>query len=79
MMLLLVVVVVPAAWCEADHLRAYEVGGVTDLDNLVLWCSHHHHEKRRPGVQVLGNVADLRLRLANGTVVHCPPGGHHQI
>jgi len=67
---------IPAAWCEVDHLQAYEDGGATDLDNLVLWCSHHHHEKHRPGVQVLGTVADLRLRLANGTVVHCSPRGH---
>jgi len=62
---------IPAAWCEVDHLQAYEDGGATDLDNLVLWCSHHHHEKHRPSVQVLGDVADLRLRLANGTVVDC--------
>jgi len=66
---------IPAAWCEADHLRAYEQGGHTDLANLVLWCSHHHHEKHRPGVQVLGTVDDLRLQLANGTVIHCPPRG----
>ncbi|MDO8365072.1 MAG: DUF222 domain-containing protein [Actinomycetota bacterium] len=67
---------IPAAWCEADHLQAYEQGGATDLFNLVLWCSHHHHEKHRPGVQVLGDVHDLRLRLSDGTLVHCPPRGH---
>ena len=67
---------IPAAWCEVDHLRAFEDGGTTDLINMALWCSHHHHEKHRPGVQVLGDAHDLRLRLANGTIVHCPPRGN---
>ncbi|MDO8364194.1 MAG: DUF222 domain-containing protein, partial [Actinomycetota bacterium] len=67
---------IPAAWCQADHLLAWEDGGLTDLNNLVLWCSHHHHEKHRPGVQVLGDVHDLRLRLANGTIIDCPTRGH---
>ena len=64
---------IPGAWCEVDHLVAFEDGGRTNIDDMVLWCSHHHHEKHRPGVQVLGNANDLRIRLANGTVVHCPP------
>ncbi|MDO9175284.1 MAG: DUF222 domain-containing protein [Actinomycetota bacterium] len=67
---------IPAAWCEVDHLQAFEDGGTTDLINMALWCSHHHHEKHRPGVQVLGDAHDLRLRLANGTIVHCPPRGN---
>jgi len=67
---------IPAAWCQIDHLRAWEAGGRSDLDNLVLWCSHHHHEKHRPGVQVLGGVTDLRLLLADGTIIDCPPRGH---
>ena len=66
---------IPAAWCEVDHLVPFEDGGRTDIDEMVLWCSHHHHEKHRPGVQVLGNANDLRIRLANGTVIDCPPRG----
>ena len=66
---------IPGAWCEVDHLVAFEDGGKTDIDDMVLWCSHHHHEKHRSGVQVLGNANDLRIRLANGTVVHCPSPG----
>jgi len=61
---------IPAAWCEADHLVPYPAGP-TSLDNLVLWCSHHHHEKHRPGVHVLGDAHSLRIQLANGTVVDC--------
>lgn len=66
---------IPAAWCQADHLLAWEHGGRSDLDNLVLWCSHHHHEKHRPGVTVLGGVDDLRLRMADGAIIDCPARG----
>ncbi|MGB8860219.1 MAG: DUF222 domain-containing protein [Ilumatobacteraceae bacterium] len=66
---------IPAAWCQADHLLAWEDHGLTDLDNLVLWCSHHHREKHRPGVTIIGNAHALQLLLANGTLVDCPPRG----
>ena len=32
-----------AAWCQAHHLRWWRHGGSTDLANLALVCSHHHH------------------------------------
>ncbi len=67
---------IPAGWCDIDHLLAWEDGGRSDLDNLVMWCRHHHTEKHRPGVQVLGGVHDLRLRLADGTIVYCSPNKH---
>lgn len=66
---------IPASWCEVDHLVPWQSGGRTDLDNLVLWCSHHHHRKHAPGVAVLGDAHDLRLRLDNGTVIDCPAHG----
>jgi hypothetical protein len=34
---------VPAAWCEAHHLRSWASGGSTDLAAGILFCSHHHH------------------------------------
>jgi hypothetical protein len=34
---------IPATWCEAHHLRPWEHGGRTDIDDGVLLCSHHHH------------------------------------
>lgn len=65
---------VPASWCEADHLVAFADGGATDMHNLVLWCDHHHHVKHRSGIEVIGDAGpELRLRLPDGTVVHCPP------
>jgi hypothetical protein len=33
----------PADWCEAHHLIPWEEGGLTDVDDGVLLCSHHHH------------------------------------
>ncbi len=66
---------IAAAWCEVDHLLDATLGGSTDLSNLVLWCSHHHHEKHRPGARVIGDAHDLWLQFADGTLVHCPPKG----
>ena len=64
---------IPARWCEADHLIAWENGGPTDLDNLALWCTHHHHEKHRPGVTIVGDANNLQLTFPNGQTLHCPP------
>lgn len=66
---------IPAAWCDADHLHDFDHGGHTDLNNLVLWCRHHHTVKHSPGVQVHGDAHNLRVQLADGTVVSCPPKG----
>ena len=62
---------IPAAWCEIDHLTPYSQGGATNLNELVLWCCHHHHEKHRPGVKTHGNTHNLQLELANGTIIDC--------
>lgn len=64
---------IPATWCDVDHLIPAHAGGPTLLENLVLWCRHHHHEKHRPGVTVLGDAHHLHLRLADGTTLFCPP------
>ncbi|WP_104168653.1 HNH endonuclease signature motif containing protein [Arthrobacter sp. SX1312] len=34
---------IPAAWCEAHHLKPWSRGGATSIDNGVLLCSRHHH------------------------------------
>ena len=39
---------VPAAWCEAHHLTAWQLGGKTDLDHGVLLCPWHHHRAHDP-------------------------------
>jgi Domain of unknown function (DUF222)/HNH endonuclease len=38
----------PAAWGEGHHVRPWVHGGPTQLANLVLVCSRHHHLLHRP-------------------------------
>lgn len=33
----------PAAWCDAHHVVPWAEGGLTELGNLTLVCSYHHH------------------------------------
>ncbi|HVU72528.1 MAG TPA: DUF222 domain-containing protein [Mycobacteriales bacterium] len=42
----------PAAWCEAHHLIPWELDGETDLPNLALVCSFHHHQLHAHGQNV---------------------------
>ena len=39
----------PTTWCEAHHIRPWQAGGPTQLANLVLLCSRHHHLLHHPG------------------------------
>lgn len=64
---------IPAAWCEIDHLTPWQHGGATDIDNLVMWCSHHHHERHLYTVH--GDAIDLEIELPDGTRMPCPPKG----
>lgn len=34
----------PPRWCEAHHVQHWADGGRTDISNLALTCSKHHHE-----------------------------------
>ncbi len=54
---------VPAAWCEAHHLKPWSAGGKTDLADGILLCGFHHHrahdrrydQSRLPGGDVRFN------------------------
>jgi hypothetical protein len=37
-----------AAWCEGHHVRPWLFGGPTQLSNLMLLCSRHHHLLHHP-------------------------------
>jgi hypothetical protein len=39
----------PAHWCEGHHVWFWDHGGPTQLANLVLLCSRHHHLLHRTG------------------------------
>jgi hypothetical protein len=51
---------IPGTWAEAHHWIPWLLGGLTNLDDGVLLCSHHHHRAHDP--------AYLVERLANGDV-----------
>jgi HNH endonuclease len=38
----------PTAWCEGHHLHPWQAGGPTQLSNIALLCSRHHHLLHRP-------------------------------
>jgi hypothetical protein len=38
----------PANWCEGHHIQPWQAGGPTQLANLVLLCTRHHHLLHRP-------------------------------
>jgi cell pole-organizing protein PopZ len=49
--------------CDAHHVQHWEHGGHTDLDNLVLLCTTHHHHVHEGGWQL--------------TPTHTDPGRHN--
>ena len=57
----------PPEWCEAHHVTPVAEGGETNLANLALGCSRHHHTVHLPGWH-------LKL-LPDGTLVITDPGG----
>ncbi|MBP7930413.1 MAG: DUF222 domain-containing protein [Acidimicrobiia bacterium] len=60
----------PPSWCQAHHLKPWEDGGATDLDNMALICSSHHH---------LVHEGQWTLtRGPNGTWTAQPPQ-HHRL
>lgn len=50
----------PAAWTEAHHVRPWQDGGTTDLDNMCLVCRFHHREFQARGwaVRMSGGVPE---------------------
>jgi hypothetical protein len=60
----------PLSWCQAHHVREWENGGPTDLDNLVPLCTKHHHAVHE-GQWTVKLVPDRTLRI------FCPDGTHH--
>lgn len=33
----------PPGWCDANHVFPWSLGGKTEINNLALLCSYHHH------------------------------------
>jgi hypothetical protein len=64
----------PPGWCRAHHLIHWVNNGPTDLDNLCLLCSHHHHlvHEGRHRVRRTDD-GTLEFTRPDGTAIHAPP------
>ncbi|MCV7172081.1 DUF222 domain-containing protein [Mycobacterium manitobense] len=51
---------------HAHHIRHWEDGGATDLDNLVLVCPYHHRMHHRGGITITGPADKLVVTDSNG-------------
>lgn len=60
----------PINWCQAHHIRQWEDGGPTDLDNLVPLCSKHHH-------RVHEGQWHIKLLPDRSLKIYRPDGVHH--
>jgi hypothetical protein len=61
-------------FAAVHHLRPWGKGGPTDLDNLVLLCTHHHGVVHRNGWSMTGNPnQELRVENPSGRVVMSRP------
>ena len=64
----------PPTWCEGHHVWHWEHGGPTCLDNLVLFCSRHHHRAHMPGWHVkLRPDATVEITTPTGQVFTTRP------
>jgi hypothetical protein len=51
---------------HAHHIRHWEDGGETELDNLVLLCPHHHRLHHRGGITITGPADRLTVTDSDG-------------
>ncbi|WP_167193504.1 HNH endonuclease signature motif containing protein [Brevibacterium pigmentatum] len=55
----------PAGWCDVNHVVPHALGGKTDINNMCLLCSFHHHLMDRSTWEV--------FMLADGRPAWKPP------
>jgi hypothetical protein len=65
---------------HAHHIRHWEDGGPTELDNLILLCPYHHRQHHRGLITVTGPADRLRVTDSDGDLLHPgslarPPSG----
>ena len=51
---------------HAHHIRHWEDGGATELDNLALICPHHHRLHHRGGITIAGPPDNLIVTDSSG-------------
>ncbi len=62
----------PPGWCEAHHVVFWEHDGPTDLDNLCLLCSHHHHLCHEGGFRAERDGGQLVFHRPDTTTLDKP-------
>ncbi|MEE6163855.1 MULTISPECIES: HNH endonuclease signature motif containing protein [unclassified Mycolicibacterium] len=55
---------------HAHHIRHWEDGGPTELDNLVLLCPYHHRLHHKGGITITGPAHQLKVTDATGRELH---------
>ncbi|ART73328.1 hypothetical protein BTO20_01200 [Mycobacterium dioxanotrophicus] len=55
---------------HAHHVRHWEDGGPTELDNMVLLCPYHHRLHHKGGITITGPAHQLRVTDATGRALH---------
>ena len=67
----------PPGWTEAHHIdEVIRDDGPTNLLNLTLLCSCHHHYAHSPEWGLVGDANDLYIRRPDGSLMYAPPKGH---
>ncbi|MCU1455895.1 MAG: endonuclease [Acidimicrobiales bacterium] len=63
--------------CEAHHIDHYEHGGPTDLDNLCLLCTRHHHLVHEGGYRLARSPDGHHdFRRPDGSLIHTDRPNH---
>lgn len=67
----------PVHWCDVHHVRPWEHGGGTDVDNGVLLCRRHHHRLHSKDGWQLKLLPDGTVELTHptGRTEHSRPAG----
>jgi Domain of unknown function (DUF222)/HNH endonuclease len=55
---------------HAHHIRHWEDGGLTELDNLVLLCPYHHRLHHRGGITIAGPASEVTVSDSAGRRLH---------
>lgn len=55
---------------HAHHIRHWEDGGTTELDNLVMVCPYHHRQHHRGAITITGPASHLVVTDSTGYELH---------
>jgi hypothetical protein len=66
----------PPGWCQVHHFdEVFRDDGPTDLINLGLFCSTHHHHLHLPHWELVGDADNLHIRKPDDTLIPAPCRG----